>query len=366
MFTLRQTITCMISPSLSLSPSPSFKCSGSCNQVEPATPSTATHSFTGARSYRHLTSRDWPARYHGNKQSSVQSYRYWSPPCRLEFYSLDFFFLLPRLCALLLVFFFLTLTPQQQQCIWYWEPVSGRTHRHTKVFFFRLLRKSCQEILTVLPFHCNRNQGHLDCGWRTKLSELYIRYLQQKEKTRHRSLHIPPGLCSHPSACSQFPQSCLRRCRECMRLSSVAHFTRWSDWIRCNSLYFHSHSPLGESKVPERFHAWDRGVAVARFPLVTDDPRQHASSSTSERRHRSVPMAPSNSVKKRNLPAKQKKLNCGSDDHSGHSTRAQLWSSSKEALRLASNKKERKKERIYSRRADIVRRKVRWNSVSLL
>lgn len=51
-----------------------------------------------------------------------------------------------------------------------------------------------------------------------------------------------------------------------MGLSSVAHFTRWSDWIRRNSLCFHSHSPLGESKVPERFHAWDRGVAVARFP----------------------------------------------------------------------------------------------------
>lgn len=31
-----------------------------------------------------LTSQSWTACYHGNKQSSVQSYRYWSTPCGLE------------------------------------------------------------------------------------------------------------------------------------------------------------------------------------------------------------------------------------------------------------------------------------------
>lgn len=219
---------------------------------------------------------------------------------------------------------------------------------------FRLLRRSCKEILTVLPFRCNINQGHLYWGWRIKLSEQYIRYLQRKEKTRHRSLLIPPGLRSHPSACSQFPQSCLRRCRECMRLSSVAHFTRWSDWIRCNSLYFHSHSPLGESKVPERFHAWDRGVAVAHHPHHPHAPPtplpQTTLANTLPPARLSAAAAPFQwppltAWKKGNLPAKQKKLNCGSDDHSEHSTRAQLSSSSKGALRLASNKKIIKEKR---------------------
>lgn len=195
----------------------------------------------------------------------------------------------------------LLLRPQQQH-IWYSAAVGGRAHRDREVSS-RAARRSCREILTAWPFRCNINQEHLYWDWRIKLSEQYIGYLQHKVEPRRPGLRIPPGLGLHPSACPQFPQSCLRRCRECMRLSSVAHFTRWSDWIRCNSLYFHSHSPLGESKVPERFHAWDRGVAAARSPTTTTHTRPPHRRQPSPTRFlqrvwaRSVPTAPADSVK---------------------------------------------------------------------
>lgn len=136
-FTLKQ----RRSPAQTLVLSQTLKCFGSCNQVEPATLSAATHLLTGAGSYRRLTSQDWPARYHGNKQSSVQSYRYWSSPCGLKIYPLQkkkifffFFFLANVHSHSCFSFLFLTLRPQQQH-IRYSEPVSGRTRRDTEVFF---------------------------------------------------------------------------------------------------------------------------------------------------------------------------------------------------------------------------------------
>lgn len=53
--------------------------------------STGWQPYTGIYMFFHnhtkhhcLTSQSWPACFHGNKQSSVQSYRYWSPSCGLE------------------------------------------------------------------------------------------------------------------------------------------------------------------------------------------------------------------------------------------------------------------------------------------
>lgn len=113
---------------------------------------------------------------------------------------------------------------------------------------------------------------------------------------------------------------------------------------------------------------WERAKCQRDFMPETEELRLRSSPSPQTTLANTLPpMAPADSVKKGNLPAKQKKLNCGSVDHSERLNRAQLSSSSKGALQLASNKKKKRIEKdIYSSRADIVCRKVRWNSASLL
>lgn len=133
-------------------------------------------------------------------------------------------------------------------------------HKYTSAAAVHLILRVCQwrntKTFPLAPSDLPRNSDCVALPLQHKSGRSLLRLTYKAVRALYRVPAAAPQsphtsrLRSHPSACSQFPQSCLRKCRECMRLSRVAHFTRWSDWIRCNSLYFHSHSPLGGSKVP--------------------------------------------------------------------------------------------------------------------
>lgn len=152
--------------------------------------------YTKPAYYRRLTSQNWPACYHGNKQSSVQSYRYWSPPCALEIsaFQRTSFFSLMR--TLTLLFFLLSVAAAAHlKCgAWQWQ----NTWRY-RTLLSQWLCRSCWEILPTWPFPCNINQNNLYWGWLIKLSAQYIGTCSTK-KRHGTGVFAYLQACSYPSA----------------------------------------------------------------------------------------------------------------------------------------------------------------------
>lgn len=196
-----------------------------------------------------LTSTCWPAGYHGNKPSSFQSYRHWSPPCGLviaAFQHTEYTLFVTHVCS---HSHSLSSVPTKLQS------VDGSAEKPKSTFTVTLQESLMDYYNTALDLW--RKSANLNRDWRYEVAVVVNRHLQPgTEEEKSGSVQLK-ATCRHAVTQERvlLTLHLLKKVKRAFENLQCCTLTRWSDWITGNSCspLFLPHSLLGERKCQRDF-----------------------------------------------------------------------------------------------------------------